>query len=97
MGTCVNYGLGFLGARLIQKRISPQRLKRAREITNKYGWPGLLFIIALPFPGLPVDPITIFPGMARMNFYEFIIVIFFGKLIKYSIFVGLFKGLLNFL
>ena len=72
-------------------------MNRARQLTNKWGWPGLLFIIALPLPGVPVDTITIVPGIARMNFYEFITVIFLGKLIKYSIFVGLFNSLFNLL
>lgn len=95
LGTCVNYGLGFLGASTIKKRVSKERIEHARKLTNKYGWPGLLFIIALPIPGLPVDPLTIFPGIARMNFHEFVVVIFLGKLIKYSIFVGLFDSLFN--
>lgn len=93
LGTCVNYALGFLGAKAIKKRVSKEHLEQARKLTNKYGWPGLLLIIALPFPGLPVDPITIFPGIARMNFHEFIVVVFLGKLIKYSLFVGLFNSL----
>lgn len=95
LGTCVNYGLGFLGAEIVMGKVSKEKMERARELTNKYGWPGLLFIIALPLPGIPVDPITIFPGIARMNFHEFMAVIFLGKFIKYSIFVGLFNSLFN--
>ena len=95
LGTCINYGLGFLGASIIERRMGKEKINHARRVINKYGWPGLLFLIALPFPGLPVDPITVFPGMARMNFHEFIVVVFLGKLIKYSIFVGLFNSLFN--
>lgn len=91
LGTSLNYYIGFLGAKAIKKRVSKEKLEEARRLTNKYGWPGLLFIIAIPIPGIPVDPITIFPGIARMNFFLFAIVVFFGKLIKYSIVLGVFN------
>jgi membrane protein YqaA with SNARE-associated domain len=98
LGTSVNYGLGFfLGAKTINKKVSKEKLDQAKRLTNRYGWSGLLFIIALPIPGIPVDPITIVPGIMRMNFLEFATVVFMGKLIKYSLFVGLFNELLNLL
>jgi len=96
LGTCVNYALGFLGAKAMKKKIGKDKISKARELINKYGWPGLLIVMAIPIPGLPVDPITIFPGIARMHFIEFFIIVFFGKLIKYSLFVGIFNHLINF-
>jgi len=43
---------------------------------------------------MPVDGVTIIPGITRMNFLWFSAVIFFGKLLKYAFFVGLLNELL---
>lgn len=95
-GTWINYGLGFLGSRVIEKRVDHKRIEDAKRFMNRYGWAGLLFILAIPFP-LPVDPITIVPGISRMNFIEFSIVVFIGKAIKFSIFVGIIDSLFTLL
>jgi len=95
LGTCVNYGIGFLGEKAVEKRIGKEKILKAQNFMNRYGWPGLLFIIAIPIPGLPVDPITIIPGLAKMRFKEFLVVVFAGKLIKYALFVGLFSEIMH--
>lgn len=91
-GTWINYGVGFLGSKFIEKRVDHRRIEDAKRFMNRYGWVGLLFLIAIPFP-IPVDPITIVPGISRMNFIEFSIVVFIGKLIKFAIFVGIIDSL----
>lgn len=90
LGTWINYALGVTGSRIIEKRMDQGKINHAKRIMDRYGWFGLFIIIALPLPiPLPVDPITIIPGITRMNFLEFSIVVFLGKLTKYSIFIGL--------
>ncbi len=88
VGTWINYGLGFLGSKFIEKRVDHTGIEHAKRFMNRYGWAGLLFILALPFP-IPVDVITIVPGISRMNFIEFSIVVFLGKIIKFAVFVGI--------
>lgn len=98
LGTCVNYGVGLLlGRKFVEKYVRKDKILKAQKLMNKYGWSGLLIILAIPIPGVPVDPITIFPGLAKMRFKEFFVVVFVGKLIKYSIFVGLFSELMHLL
>jgi len=93
LGTFVNYWLGHAGSRYVKKKIDRKHTKKAKRLMNRYGWFGLLLIITIPLP-LPVDGVTIIPGIARMNFLWFSAVIFFGKLLKYAFFVGLLNELL---
>lgn len=94
IGTVVNYLLGCLGSEIIERKVDASKMAHAKKTMDKYGWPGLFIILFLPLP-LPVDSLTIFPGIARMNFIEFSIVVFLAKLAKYSLIVGLFNGLLS--
>lgn len=91
-GTWINYGLGFIGSKFIEKRIDHNRIQHAKQFMNRYGWAGLFIILAIPFP-VPVDPITIVPGISRMNFIEFSVVVFLGKITKFAIVVGIIDGL----
>jgi len=93
IGTFVNYWLGHVGSRYIKKRVDSQRMEKAKKMMDRYGWFGLLLIITIPLP-LPVDGVTIIPGITRMNFLWFSLIIFFGKTLKYAFFVGLLNGLL---
>ena len=93
LGTFVNYWLGHAGSRYVKRRMDGKRVEKATNLMNRYGWFGLLFIITIPLP-IPVDGVTIIPGIARMNFLWFSAVVFFGKLLKYAFFVGLLNGLL---
>lgn len=95
LGTWVNYGLGLLGSKVIKERYEPQQLERAKKLMDKYGWFGLLVVVSIPLPGLPVDPLTIVPGIVRMNPVEFTAAVFIGKLIKYSIVAAAILGLVN--
>ena len=97
-GTCINYGLGYLGSGIIEKKIKSEKVERAREMLNTRGFYGLFVIIFLPIPlPIPVDPITIVPGLMRMNFFKFIIVVFVAKLARYAVFVGVLKGIFGFI
>lgn len=96
LGTCVNYAIGFaLSKRTIEKYVSKEKILSARKFMNKYGWSGLFIILTLPVPGVPVDVITILPGLTKMRFEEFFSVVFISKILRYSIFVGLSEQFLN--
>jgi membrane protein YqaA with SNARE-associated domain len=98
IGTCVNYGIGYFATELVEKRLGRDNIKKAKELMDKHGWPGLFLILVAPIPlPIPVDPLTVIPGLAKMNFSEFTLVVFCAKLIKYSIFVAVFTGVINLL
>lgn len=96
LGTWVNYLLGYYGSEYIKKKVGEEKISKAKEAMDKYGWPGLFIVIFTPVPlPIPVDPITIIPGLARMNFFRFSVVVFIAKLARYSFFVGILNGLLS--
>jgi len=98
IGTCINYGIGYFATELVEKRLGEQNIKKAKDLMDKHGWPGLFLILVAPIPlPIPVDPLTVIPGLAKMNFTEFTLVVFLAKLIKYTIFVAVFTGVINML
>lgn len=86
-GSTINYFIGFLGSKYLEK-IKKEDVKNAKRISNKYGAVGLFIALVLPLP-LPVDALTILAGIGRMNIYLFLAIVFLAKLIKYSAVVGL--------
>jgi membrane protein YqaA with SNARE-associated domain len=96
IGTWMNYGIGVWGAHLIARKIGHAKLERAKKLMDKYGWVGLLILVGLPIPAFPVDPLTIVPGILRMNPLEFTIAVFVGKIIHYGILVAAIIGLVRF-
>ena len=94
LGTWINYLFGYMGSKIIYRHVKEEKVIRTKKIVDRYGWLGLLIIIAIPFP-LPVDPITILLGIARMNFIEFTIIVFLGKLFKYSLVIGMLEFILK--
>ena len=74
--------------KLTGKYLKPENLEKAKKLMNKYGWAGLFIALILPLP-LPVDPITVLCGMAKMNFKEFTIVVLSGKAVKAALVLGL--------
>lgn len=94
IGTWVNYWLGAIGAKIIKRRVSGEKIGKAKRLMDRYGWFGLLVIITVPLP-IPVDGVTVVPGITRMNFLWFSIVVFAGKVLKYSLFVRLLDQILG--
>jgi len=93
LGTWINYYIGYIGSKIIDKHLKEENVIRIKKRVDKYGWLGLLVIIAIPV--FPVDPITVLCGVARMNFLEFTIVVFLGKLLKYSFVIGIFEFIIK--
>lgn len=97
LGSSANYALGYCGTgwfekRFMKKKSQKEEIKKAEELADKYGWLGLFALLSLPIP-LPVDALTILAGASKMGLKIFMPVIFFSKIIKYSIVVGLLKFL----
>jgi len=86
-GTLLNYSLGYGGMKYLNKKTRKLEMKKARHLMNKYGWAGLFIALALPIP-LPVDPLTLLCGAAKMNIREFTAVVLAAKLLKYALFLG---------
>lgn len=96
IGTWVNYWLGYKGSSLVKRRFGEKGIEKAKNAMDKYGWPGLFLVVFLPIPlPIPVDPLTIIPGIARMNFLRFSVVVYVAKLLRYAFFVGVLNGLLS--
>jgi membrane protein YqaA with SNARE-associated domain len=95
IGTWINYVLGFVGSGFIEQKFDHHGMEKARRIMDRYGWIGLFVVIAMPLPiPLPVDPITVIPGIARMNFIEFTMVVLAGKIVKYAVWVAIIAGII---
>jgi len=86
-GTYVNYILGYMGVKFIYNHTNKEERGRARRFMDRYGWAGVFMALAIPIP-LPVDFLTILPGAAKMNPFEFTAVVFTAKIIKYALILG---------
>ena len=94
MGTWVNYLLGYHASAYIRKKLGEESLNKAEGTLKKYGWPGLFIMIAMPLPlPIPVDPLKVIPGIARMDFLKFSLVVFVAKIVKYSSAVAVLTGI----
>jgi membrane protein YqaA with SNARE-associated domain len=87
LGSAVNYYLGYRGISLADRYVKKEDLAKASRIMNRYGWAGVFAALALPLP-LPVDPLTVLCGAAKMSFREFVAVVAAGKALKYSLVLG---------
>ena len=93
LGTWVNYYLGYMGSKIIDRFVKEEKVIKTKKLMDRYGCAGLLGIMVIP--AFPVDPITILCGISRMNFVEFTIVVFLGKLLKYSFVIGIFEFIIK--
>ena len=87
LGSVLNWALGRWAARLVGRRgfpVTAQQLARASTLFNRYGNWLLLFSWA-PFVG---DPLTVVSGSLRVNFWLFLILVTFGKAVRYLVVVG---------
>ncbi|MDD5454055.1 MAG: VTT domain-containing protein [Candidatus Ratteibacteria bacterium] len=99
IGSLMNYGIGIIGFKWFESKFPryEHELKKAELFSKKHGDVGLFFALLIPIY-LPVDFLTILAGACKMQAKKFIMIVFFGKLIKYSIVIILlfyFKTSLN--
>ncbi len=91
LGSCINYGLGYLASDYINNKYQDTRSwHQAQKLYNRYGSWSLLFAW-LPIVG---DPITLIAGLAQTNFKVFITLVVIGKGARYAFLLAL---TLNFL
>lgn len=75
---CSYYGRNMLSLKTT-KRMSP-----LYKFINRFGWVAVLIASATPIPDAPIN---IHLGLARYDFWKFIIAAFVGKLIAYEVVV----------
>jgi membrane protein YqaA with SNARE-associated domain len=89
LGNLFNYFVGkVIGLKLLKDKERDKEFQRMKRIANKYGFLGLFVLLAIPLP-LPVDIVTVFAGVSKMDIKYFTITVFFGKLVKYLFYTGL--------
>lgn len=82
LGSCVNWWLGRYIEHFQQKKwfpVSKEQLVQAQLRFNKYGKASLLFAW-LPLVG---DPLCFIAGLLKVNFWQFFILVFVGKSLRY--------------
>ena len=88
LGSCTTYGIGIWGGPYLIRRvlrISETAQERAERIYSRYGSWSLLFSW-VPIVG---DPLCIVGGLLRVRFRKFSILVFSGKLVRYTFISGL--------
>ena len=83
LGACTTYLIGIWGSDFIVHnvlRIKDRDMVRAETLYEKYGYYSLLFSW-LPVIG---DPLCLIGGIFRINFILFSVLVFFGKLARYT-------------
>ncbi len=88
LGAFTTYAIGAWGADFLVKRVlgmDEKKVQRAESLYNKYGAWSLL-LSWLPIVG---DPLCLVGGVLRYNFLLFTILVFVGKLGRYSLVAAL--------
>jgi len=82
LGSCVNYILGLYIIKFKTKSWFPFKDNQILKATNWFNRFGVysLFFAFLPIVG---DPLTLIAGMFRVSFIKFIILVSFGKILRY--------------
>ncbi len=84
LGSCTNYLIGLYGSDFLIKkllRMDDKDILRAEQYYKRYGVWSLLFAW-LPVIG---DPLCVIGGIFKMNFWLFSLLVFIGKLGRYSV------------
>lgn len=90
LGTTLNYTLGAAGMAVAEKYFgfSPERHEKVLALHQKYGkW--TLWLAWLPIIG---DPITVYAGVARSNFWYFALVVYGGRIGRYALILYAFQA-----
>ena len=84
LGSVVNWALGFYSRNLTKKKWFPFKDK---QIENSSKWFSKFGKWSLLFAWVPIigDPLTLVAGLSRVRFFDFIILVAFGKVSRYLI------------
>lgn len=88
LGSCVNWLLGRQCLHWQDRKwfpVSPAQLAKAQQHFQRYGSYSLLFAW-LPLVG---DPLTLFAGVMRVNFWRFLLLVGIGKALRYALVIQL--------
>jgi len=82
LGSCANYILGLFIIKFKTKSWFPYKDNQILKATNWFNRFGVysLFFAFLPIVG---DPLTLIAGIFRVSFLKFIILVSFGKILRY--------------
>lgn len=89
IGSSLNYGLGRgIRESFYMKLVSGDDQSKLKKYTEKMGWP--LVFVSRFLPSADTDIIAYVAGIARMDYFKFILASFFGMLVPVSstIFIG---------
>ncbi len=94
LGSCINWYLGKECLRWQDKKwfpIKPAQLARAQVHFQRYG------LVSLFFSWLPVvgDPLTFVAGVMRVRFWQFFVLVAFGKALRYAALIGITIGIFS--
>lgn len=85
LGSVVIYLIGYKGGEvLLVKRIGQQRLDRIKASFERHQFWAIMFPSMLP-PPTPFKLFVLSAGVAEMSFPRFLLAIFFGRLIRFSV------------
>lgn len=88
LGSCVNWWLGTQLQRFQHKKwflVTPEQMEKAQARFNQYG------VVSLLFAWLPIvgDPLTFAAGLLRVPFILFLVLVAFGKGLRYAIVIAM--------
>lgn len=85
LGSIVIYFIGYKGGEvLLVKRIGQQRFEKIRQSFERHQFWAIMLPSMLP-PPTPFKLFVLSAGVAEMSFSRFLLAIFFGRLIRFSV------------
>jgi len=85
LGSLVVYAIGYAGGEeLLRKRVSAERFERLHSAFDQHPFWSLMFPAMLP-PPTPFKIFALGAAVAEMNITHFVVAIFLGRMIRFSI------------
>lgn len=83
VGESTMYGLGYLGKGVFKKAEANEWYRKSNEWLGKYGHWTIFAFASLPL--LPFDLLSLTAGRLKYPFWKYIVFLFFGRFVKYTI------------
>jgi membrane protein YqaA with SNARE-associated domain len=83
LGSVLNYVLGVYASDWVKAKQKPETWDKAEQWFARYGIWSMLFSW-VPIVG---DPLTLVAGVLRANFMAFLLLVTFGKAVRYAAFI----------
>ncbi len=89
LGSLVPYLIGYKGGEaFVVKKVGRARFDRVHGLSEKYGDLALIIPGMMP-PGFPFKLFVFSAGVAEMNWGHFLLAVFTGRVLRFSILAGL--------